>query len=50
MNKLSIIMTCHNGEAYLREALDSIIAQTYKKWELIFIDNNSSDNSKKILY
>jgi len=50
MTKVSIIMTCNNGEMYLRDAIKSIIAQTFKKWELIFLDNNSTDNSKKILY
>ena len=49
MTKVSIIMTCHNGETYLREAIKSIRLQTYKKWELIFLDNNSSDSSKKII-
>ena len=47
---VSIIMNCYNGEDYLCESIESVLSQTYKKWELIFIDNNSSDNSKKILY
>ncbi len=45
---ISIVMNCHNGESYLNNALQSIINQTYKEWELIFWDNKSSDNSKKI--
>ena len=45
MSKVSIIMTCHNGEEYLRQAIKSIIAQTFKNWELIFFDNNSTDNT-----
>ena len=45
---VSIIMNCYNGDKYLNEALQSIINQTYKNWELIFWDNLSSDNSKKI--
>jgi len=45
---VSIIMNCFNGERYLRQALDSVIAQTYKDWELIFWDNLSSDNSLSI--
>ena len=49
MNLVSIIMNCHNGEKYLKESLKSIINQTYKDWELIFFDNVSSDQSKKIL-
>ena len=42
-------MTCHNGEAFLQEALDSVIAQTYSNWELVFYDNNSTDKSKAII-
>ena len=45
---VSIIMNCYNGEKYLEEALLSIKNQTYQNWELIFWDNNSIDNSKKI--
>ena len=46
---VSIIMNCYNGEKYLREALESIIDQTYKNWELIFWDNLSTDNSANIV-
>ena len=45
---ISIIMNCFNGEKYLREAIDSIYAQTYSNWEIIFWDNASSDNSSRI--
>ena len=45
---VSIIMNCYNGEKYLREALESVLAQTYQSWELIFWDNQSKDQSMKI--
>ena len=51
MNKqplVSIIMNCYNGEEYLAESLKSVLNQTYQNWELIFWDNISTDNSKKI--
>ena len=51
MNKtpfVSVIVNCFNGERYLKEALNSILNQTYKDWEVIFWDNQSSDNSAKI--
>ena len=48
-NLVSIIINCYNGEKYLKEALLSIKAQTYKNWELIFWDNRSTDNSVKVL-
>ncbi len=46
---VSIIMNCLNGEKYLSNAIDSVIKQTYKNWELIFWDNQSTDNSASIL-
>ena len=45
---VSIVMNCFNGADYLENALNSIINQTYKNWELIFWDNNSTDNSYEI--
>ena len=55
MNKLSnnqplvsVIMNCFNGEKYLRDAINSVISQTYKNWEIIFWDNQSNDKSAKI--
>ena len=45
---VSILMNCFNGEIFLREAIESVLKQSYKNWELIFWDNLSSDNSKKI--
>ena len=47
-NLVSIIVNCFNGEKFLYEALNSIIKQTYKNWEVIFCDNQSNDSSKKI--
>ena len=47
-NLVSVIMNCRNGQEYLKESIDSVINQTYKNWELIFVDNASSDNSKDI--
>ena len=46
---VSIIMNCHNSERYLAEAIESVINQKYKNWELIFWDNFSTDRSSKIL-
>ena len=46
---VSIIMNCYNGEEFLQEALESVLSQTHKNWELIFWDNQSNDNSSTIL-
>ena len=45
---VSVIVNCFNGEKYLEDCLNSIINQTYDNWEVIFWDNHSTDNSKKI--
>ena len=45
---VSIIINCYNGEKYLKEAIDSVLDQTYSNWEIIFWDNQSSDKSSKI--
>lgn len=41
-------MNCYNGQAYLKEALNSIVCQTYSNWEVIFWDNQSTDHSRNI--
>ena len=46
---VSIIMTCHNGELYLKKAMESLLQQTYTEWELIFYDNYSNDTSYEII-
>ena len=45
---VSVIMNCYNGEKYLTDSLNSLLSQNYRNWELIFWDNISTDNSKKI--
>ncbi len=45
---ITIIINCYNGEKYLKECIDSVIEQTYQNWEIIFWDNQSTDDSKKI--
>jgi glycosyltransferase involved in cell wall biosynthesis len=45
---VSVIMNCLNGEKYLHEAIDSVFAQTYQDWEIIFWDNASTDASAEI--
>lgn len=45
---ISIIVPVYNVETYLRQCLDSIIAQTYTEWEAILVDDGSEDNSGSI--
>lgn len=46
--KVSVLMAVYNNEDHLKEAIESVFSQTYKKIELIFIDDSSTDNSLKI--
>lgn len=47
-NRISIIMGIYNCAGTLQEAVDSIIKQTYKEWELIMCDDCSTDNTLQI--
>lgn len=46
---VSVIINCYNSEKYLRETIDSLIAQTYDNWEAIFWDNCSTDKTAEII-
>lgn len=48
MPRVSVIMNCLNCQEFVREALDSVRAQTYAQWEIIFWDNASQDASGAI--
>ena len=46
--KISLIVPVYNTEKYLKRCLDSILAQTFSDFELILIDDGSTDSSGKI--
>lgn len=46
---VSILMPAYNCEKYVRQAVDSILAQTYPHWELLVADDASQDGTRKIL-
>jgi glycosyltransferase involved in cell wall biosynthesis len=46
---VSVILPVFNGETHLRDCVDSILGQTFKDFELIVVDDGSTDNSTKIL-
>ena len=45
---VSIIMPAYNAEEYLEIAIKSVIDQTYKNWELIIVDDCSTDSTSDI--
>jgi glycosyltransferase involved in cell wall biosynthesis len=46
---VSIVISVYNGEQYLGECLDSVLCQTYKKWELVIVNDGSEDGTKQII-
>lgn len=47
--KVNILMSTYNGERFLAEQLDSILAQTYQEWQLLIRDDGSSDRTRDII-
>ena len=48
--KVSVIIAIYNAEKYLKECIDTLLAQSLKEFEVICIDDGSSDNSYSMLY
>ena len=49
MTKVSIIVAAYNGERYIRETIESLLAQTYTDFEIIIADDGSSDKTAEIV-
>lgn len=47
--RVSVVMAVHNGERHLREALDSILEQSFEDFELVVVDDGSTDSSAAIV-
>jgi len=48
-NLVSIITPSYNSERFISQTINSVLAQTYKDWEMIIVDDVSPDNSNKII-
>ena len=46
----SVLIAQYNNGQYLQEAIDSVKAQTYTNWEIILVDDDSTDNSKELYW
>ena len=47
--KVDVILPNYNKVKFLEESINSVISQTYKNWHLYIVDDNSTDNSQKII-
>lgn len=49
ISKVSIICACYNKERYVSDTISSVLNQTFRNWELIIVDDNSTDQSIEII-
>ena len=49
MTRISVLLPLYNGEAYIREAVESVLAQTWRDFELLILDDGSRDGSLAIV-
>ncbi len=49
MPRVTVLMAVYNGERFLREAIESVLNQTYRDFEFLIVDDGSTDRSQEIL-
>jgi glycosyltransferase involved in cell wall biosynthesis len=47
--RVSVLMTTYNGERFIAESIDSVLGQSFSDFELVVVDDNSTDNTRAIL-
>ena len=48
-NQVSIITPCYNSEKFLTQTIESVLSQTYQDWEMLIVDDCSTDSSAQII-
>lgn len=48
-DRVSVILTCFNGERWIAGAVQSVLDQTYRHWELIAVNDGSTDGSRAVI-
>lgn len=49
MPKISVVLPTYNGETYLAQSIESVIEQTFEDWELIVVNDGSTDHTREII-
>jgi len=49
MPRISVIVPAYNAAAFLRDALESVLRQTYPDWEVVLVDDGSTDGTKEVI-